>query len=168
MMYKLFIAGIYRPKFGAYQMTKEITKFDDIIDLRDVIARFEELEAERDVLSDAYDEAEEGTQAEVITRSALNDWRQGDVGAEFDCLFQLLSDCEGNGGDEEWRGAWYPGMIIRCTHFKEYAQELAEDCGMIQANAKWPHTCIDWDQAARELLTDYTTISFDGVDYHCR
>src|SRR5208282_2051077 len=57
--------------------------------------------------------------------------------------------------------------LIRCTYFKEYAQELAEECGMIQKEVKWPYTCIDWDHAARELLMDYTTISFNGVDYHC-
>ena len=59
-------------------------------------------------------------------------------------------------------------MLIRYSHFTDYAQELAEDCGMIQKDAKWPYTCIDWDHAARQLLMDYSTVSFDGVNYHCR
>ena len=146
----------------------EITKFDDIIDMRDVIARFEELEAEKEGLSDAYDEAEEGTQGEVNARAALNDWINGEEGEEFSSLRKFLDDCEGNGGDEQWRGDWYPGTLIRYSHFKDYAQELAEECGMVMDNAKWPYTCIDWDRAARELLMDYTTVSFRGVDYHCR
>jgi|SRR5208282_993983 len=146
----------------------EITKFDDIIYIRDAIARFEASESEREALSDAYDEAEEGTQCEANARAALDDWREGEEGEEFAALRELLVDCEGNGGDEQWRGEWYPVTLIRCTYFKEYAQELAEECGMIQKEVKWPYTCIDWDHAARELLMDYTTISFNGVDYHCR
>lgn len=33
----------------------------------------------------------------------------------------------------------------------EFAAQLAEDAGMIQATAQWPHTCIDWEEAWREL-----------------
>lgn len=33
----------------------------------------------------------------------------------------------------------------------EFAAQLAEDAGMIQATAHWPHTCIDWEEAWREL-----------------
>ena len=33
----------------------------------------------------------------------------------------------------------------------DYAAQLAEDAGMIQATAQWPHTCIDWEEAWREL-----------------
>ena len=42
----------------------------------------------------------------------------------------------------------------------EFAQEMAEQCGMIQRNVSWPYTCIDWEFAARELMYDY--ISEDG------
>ena len=139
----------------------EITKFDDIIDLRDVIARFEELEAERQEIIDAIEESKS-------SYFNLEQFDESDDGIEFSALRELLVDCEGNGGDEQWRGDWYPVTLIRYSHFKEYAQELAEDCGMVMDNAKWPYTCIDWDQAARELLMDYTTVSFRGVDYHCR
>ena len=34
----------------------------------------------------------------------------------------------------------------------EFAAQLAEDAGMIQATAQWPHTCIDWQEAWRELV----------------
>ena len=33
----------------------------------------------------------------------------------------------------------------------DYAAELAEELGSIQATAQWPHTCIDWELAWREL-----------------
>jgi hypothetical protein len=142
-------------------MSKKITNSANFIDLRDVIARFEELENERQEIIDAI---KDGTS----TRFNLAQHDESDEGMEFFALKQLLDDCEGNGGDEQWRGDWYPIELIRCTYFKEYAQELAEGCGMIQRDLKWPYTCIDWDSAARELLMDYTTISFNGVNYHCR
>lgn len=148
----------------------KFTKFSDIIDLRDVIARFEELEAELENLRELIVDAEDGGNAKAIdeAKSALGTWKEGDEGGEFDLLRQMLSDCKGMGGDEEWCGDWYPVMLIRYSHFTDYAQELAEDCGMIQKDAKWPYTCIDWDHAARQLLMDYSTVSFDGVNYHCR
>ncbi len=38
---------------------------------------------------------------------------------------------------------------------RDFAQDLAESVGSLQDNAAWPYTCIDWDYAARELMTDY-------------
>ena len=37
----------------------------------------------------------------------------------------------------------------------EFAQEFAEDTGLLDANINWPFTCIDWEYAARELMFDY-------------
>lgn len=83
-------------------------------------------------------------------------------------LTALLEELEGNGGDEEWRGAWYPVTLIRESHFEDYAQELAEDIGAIDRDAGWPLRHIDWEAAADELLIDYTSTEFDGVIYHYR
>ncbi|MEQ8262283.1 antirestriction protein ArdA [Pseudohaliea sp.] len=38
---------------------------------------------------------------------------------------------------------------------REFACSMAEDLGLLQEDAQWPHTCIDWDYAARELMYDY-------------
>lgn len=35
-------------------------------------------------------------------------------------------------------------------------------------DASWPNTCIDWDEAARELQYDYFTVEFDGITYWIR
>ena len=48
------------------------------------------------------------------------------------------------------------------------AQELAEDCGLIPDDAKWPCNCIDWEQAAEELQVDYSTVEYDGETYYYR
>jgi len=36
-----------------------------------------------------------------------------------------------------------------------FARDMAEAFGRVQHNAEWPFTCIDWEQAAKELMQDY-------------
>lgn|SRR5574337_519667 len=126
-------------------MSNEITKYDDVIDLRDVIARVEELREGRDESGETADDAE-----------------------ELAVLESLLSECKGAGGDEQWEGDWYPVTLIRDSYFEDYAQELAEDIGAINPDASWPNNCIDWERAARELQMDYTSVEFDDVTYWTR
>lgn len=121
---------------------KEITKYDDIIDVRDVIARVEELEDIED--------------------------RDEDEAAEFALLTGLLEEMKGYGGDEQWRGDWYPITLIRDSYFEDYAQELAEDIGAISSDMQWPLGCIDWERAARELQMDYSSVEFEDVTYWYR
>lgn len=37
----------------------------------------------------------------------------------------------------------------------DFAEQMADDFGAVPKDAQWPLTCIDWDQAARELMYDY-------------
>ena len=62
----------------------------------------------------------------------------------------------------------YDCTLIPERDFKEYAQELAEEIGAIPDDVSWPMTCIDWERAARELLMDYTSVTYDGTDYYIR
>jgi len=128
----------------------DIITTDDIIDVRDIIARVEVLEA-IDGIEDAI---------------AARD--ENDDASELVDLRALLADLEGAGGDEQWRGDWYPVTLIRDDYFRTYAQDLAEDIGAIDANAAWPARCIDWTQAARELRMDYTSVTYAGVTYWTR
>lgn len=122
----------------------------DIIDARDIIARVEDLEAT--LSGDDYH-----TDAELT-----------DAQNELNALTAILADLEGLGGDEQWRGDWYPLTLIRDSYFRDYAEQLADDCGMVPKNAQWPLTCIDWEQAARELRYDYTGVDIDGATYWTR
>jgi len=107
----------------------------DIIDVRDIIERFEELEQ----LTEGQEE-------------------------EFGALMSLLDDLENNGGDEQWRGDWYPITLIRESHFTEYTREMLEDCGTIPRDLPaWVH--IDWEATAREVKMDYSYVSIGEVDY---
>lgn len=47
----------------------------------------------------------------------------------------------------------------------EFAQQQADDMGLLNDNAQWPYTCIDWDWAARELRGDYWTANSSGGVY---
>lgn len=120
----------------------------DIIDVRDIIARVEELETELE----AQDE----------------DSCDADTMAERNALVAILADLQGLGGDEQWRGDWYPLTLIRNGHFRGYAEQLADDIGAIPKDAQWPMTCIDWEQAARELRYDYSAVDIEGVTYWTR
>lgn len=140
--------------------TKEITNTDDVIDVRDVIARFEELEGERENACDGETDDEDSDQPAEFDES--------EEGEEYARLKSLLEDLCGNGGDEQWRGSWYPITLIRDSYFEDYARELADDIGAINSDMTWPNNCIDWEQAARELQMDYSTTDFDGIEYHYR
>lgn len=39
---------------------------------------------------------------------------------------------------------------------EEFAQDMAEQLGLINLNASWPYTCIDWEDAAKEIMYDYS------------
>lgn len=153
-------------------MTDEIG--GDTFDVRDAIERFEELESDRadleetlsGLIEDAgedYDSDDESPEI-VAARDSLNEW-DGENGDEFKALESFLEEVKGNGGDEQWRGSWYPVVFVRDSYFTEFAQEEAESLGMVDSDVKWPYTCIDWDKAAEELQQDYTSVEFRGDTY---
>ncbi len=121
----------------------------DIIDVRDIIERIEELENS----NLAHQEDPNG-----------GHWSDEET-QELANLTAIMRELAGNGGDEQWEGDWYPLTLIRESYFKDYAQELAEDTGAVHKNTAWPHYCIDWDFAARELKMDYSAVNIDGVTY---
>ena len=128
----------------------------DVIDVRDIIARVLELRDERDEYNekmgspDAWDSVPDGEPEELAM------------------LEGILSELAGYGGDEEFEGDWYPMQLIADGYFQEYAQDLAEECGMVDTNARWPMNCIDWEQATRELQMDYSNILIHGSTYWYR
>ena len=118
--------------------TLDLTR--DMIDVRDIIARYEELEAAADGLPDA------------VERTALA---------------AILDELRGYSGDEQWRGDWYPTTLIRDAYFPYYAREMLEDCGTIPGDLpSW--VVIDWDATARHVRRDYARVEIDGVTYWYR
>jgi hypothetical protein len=115
---------------------------EDVVDSRDVIERIETL---TDLSSEPDFSEEEAEELKVL---------------------RALAE-EASGYAADWQ---YGETLIRDSYFKDYAQELAEDCGMLkpELDGQWPYTCIDWDHAAKELQYDYTAVDFDGVTYWIR
>ena len=117
---------------------------EDLIDSREAISYLQEL---RENVESALDSGSLVSDVDADEYDAL--WRLNDEGESF-------SD-------------WKHGItLIRASYFKEYAKELAEDCGMVSGTESWPLNCIDWDEAADELQSDYSEIEFDGISYFLR
>ncbi len=136
--------------------TREVSNSEDILDSRDVIKRIEELQSERDDLEFMDDE-------EKPLAERQKEFDESEEGEELKALLALQDEAEGYASD--WR---YGETLIRDSYFKEYAEQLAEDIGAINRDASWPNNCIDWERAADELQTDYTSVDFDGVTYWVR
>lgn len=131
--------------------TTNVDNITETIDSRDIIARIEELEAERDT----YD-GERGEERDPWTAVYPED------AAELAVLHKLATEAEGYAAD------WHHGeVLIRDDYFTDYARELLEDCGTIPRDLPW-WVEIDWEATARNVRADYTAVDFDGVTYWIR
>lgn len=121
----------------------------DMIDSRDLLERLEELEAREE---------------EIDAAAESDDESDGDEKAELAALRELQSETEGYAGDN-----WRDGVtFIRDSYFEQYAEELADDIGAIDKEARWPVNHIDWKAAADELRQDYTEVEIRGISYQYR
>lgn len=206
----------------------DISNTADTLDVRDIIARFEELEGNRkpwragwnmpgympdsepagfETFADARDyivselttlwadasdddapgilasrdrwshipDHEEAEQGETI--GAYHYWiaqvdgadafESADDAKEYATLKDLLDDLQGNGGDEQWRGDWYPVTLINDDYFVEAMKELCADIGDIPRDLP-SYIEIDWEATAKNLRVDYSSTEFDGVTFWYR
>ena len=120
-------------------------KGDNIIDSRDLIAAL-----------DSYDEV-------VSDDETYTAEEREEIRAEYEELAEEVRSMEDCSAD------WHHGAtLIHEDYFEEYAQQLAEDISAISGDETWPANCIDWERAARELQTDYTSVEFGGTTYWVR
>lgn len=124
--------------------TTQLNLTADTIDVRDIIARVEKLDPEYSDTELTDDEAEELTELQTI-----------------------LDKLKGNGGDEQWRGDWYPVTLISERTFEDHAREMLEDCGTIPKDLPW-FVAIDWETTAQHVQGDYTPVEIDGTTYWYR
>jgi hypothetical protein len=122
-------------------MTIDLTS--DTIDIRDIIERVEELENE-------------------VADTEAQTWANRDEYAE---LTAILDELAGSGGDEQWRGDWYPLTLIRESHFEEYMDEMVHDCYEVPKNLP-SFMSIVLDYVA--LQQDYTAVEINGATYFYR
>ncbi len=143
------------------------------IDTRDLQERLDELESLRDAVTEAQDELTEAGIPAGTMRS--------EIPADFLPLIEALDAAKDEFGEDEQEELAelenlaseisefrHGEQMIPVRDFEEYAQELAEEIGAIPRDTAWPCTCIDWEQAARELKMDYTEVTYQGEDYYVR
>jgi hypothetical protein len=94
----------------------------DVIDVRDIIERYEALE-----------DAADGLRADAEERCQLA---------------AILDELKGNGGDEKWRGDWYPRLIAI-----PILKTTPANCWKIAAPslATCRGCCIDWETDRSQL-----------------
>jgi len=73
---------------------------------------------------------------------------------ELDALLELRDEASYS---QNWE---YGETLVHDAYFKEYAQNLARDCGILPDDLQWPVDCIDWNQAVRELQVDYMAVEY--------
>lgn len=133
----------------------------DVIDVRDIIARVEELEESKDCHVLGAPDGTETPAPELWARDNPEDAQ------ELETLQAILADLAGNGGDEQWRGDWYPVTLIRESYFADYCQDLVIDCGGLPASIP-DYLVIDWEATSRNLKVDYSEVEIDGATYFYR
>lgn len=136
-------------------MPRSIDNSEDVIDSRDVTARIEELEGERDAANE---------DAPAVDDDGLTAWDRdnSEDAAELKALKALADEAEGYAPD--WT---YGAALIRESYFVEYCQDLLEDIGDLPKDLP-SYIEIDWEATARNLKVDYTEVDFDGVPYLVR
>lgn len=152
------IAAIRDENYSAYGHSIVFDYHDDIFDSRDIESKIDDLQSDFDALVDGYEDPDED---EYAGEDLLN-WLE-ENGDEFVTLLAFKEEVEQY--TSEWR---YGAIIIADDYFENYAQQLADDIGAIDTNAKWPLNHIDWSAAADDLKQDYSEFVFDGKSYWVR
>ena len=162
---------------------RDIDNGQDILDSRDIIARIEELQSERDTLQGTFDdltterddpanETAKGVNAPFKqdeiqamldeAEAALNEFDESEEGEELKVLTALQEEAEGYSSD--WK---YGSTLIRDSYFVEYCEELVKDIGDMPKEIP-SYIEIDWEKTADNIKADYTSVDFDGVEYWIR
>ena len=141
-------------------MTNVISNTDNTIDSRDVIARIEELEAEREDLRSAMDDHNTDSDAYEEANAALKDFDESEEGEELLALKALAEQGEDYAPD--WK---YGAQLIHEDYFETAMDEMLEDCGDIPRDLpSYLTITVDYDA----LKQDYTELDFDGQTYYIR
>ena len=134
-------------------MTNAISNTDNTIDSRDVIARIEELEAERVAI-------ESPDSVFIETKRLIEEFDNSEEGQELIALKALAEQGEDYAPD--WK---YGAQLIHEDYFEEAMDELLEECGDIPRDLpSYLTITVDYDA----LEQDYTELDFDGQTYYIR
>jgi hypothetical protein len=161
----------------------------NILDSRDVINALEEIEREirgvKDDCEEKWAECEAShevhkhktdddsaidEQATCVrcTYDTIDAYMQERIGEELDLdnydKLKAFAE-EGAQNISEWS---HGEALIAEHYFTAYAEELAEDIGVLKCATEWPSRHIDWEAAAEKLKEDYTELTFGSTTYYAR
>lgn len=137
----------------------------DTLDSRELEARLAELGSVAETCQECGEWTKEDDHVFVCTSEdcgyeTSNPFEDDEELQEWKTLKEICA--EGNGYFSDWQ---YGVQLIADHYFTVHAQEVAESIGATDREQSWPHTCIDWEQAARDLQMDYTSIEIKGSTY---
>lgn len=128
----------------------------ECLDTRDLQARLEELESEREDFQNTVDDAEEGEEKQTA-QEELDSW-EGDNLEELEALRELKDEVS------EWNDG---NTLIPEEDWIDYVQELLIDIGDLPRNLPW-YIEIDWERTAENIAQDYRTVDYLGTTYYYR
>ena len=136
---------------------------DDIVNISDIIKRIEELREEREACQ-VYDAEDcETLDDEGLDAAFMESDKES--AEELAQLLEIMEELEGNGGDEQWEGRWYPGYLIEESYFETYMDEMIEDCYNLPKDIPaFMQITYDYEM----LKQDYTEIEIDGNTFYYR
>ena len=150
------------------------------LDTRDLYKRKCELEELKEAVETAQEELDQHlSQKPDEIEDSLEDYEtwEGEK-EEFESTLDQAKDLFGTEEQEELSELeelesevsdfMHGAQMIPVDDFEAYAEELAEELGMIDRSASWPFNCINWDMAANQLAQDYSVVTYQGQDYYVR
>jgi len=131
----------------------------DTLDLRDLAELARECGEEiEDVDADEVDREESVQTLEQLSTLAAELGHSSDE-TDADSVADALDGASGS----------FSSSLISEDHFQDHAKQLVEDLGMLpEGISDVISSNIDWEGVASDLLTDYTSVRFDGEDYYIR
>lgn len=128
----------------------------ECLDTRDLQARLEELESEREDFQNTVNDAEEGEEKQTA-QEELDEW-EGDNLEELEALRELKDEVS------EWDDG---NTLIPEEDWIDYVQELLIDIGDLPSDLPW-YIEIDWEKTAENIAQDYGTVDYLGTTYYYR
>jgi len=147
-----------------------ISSSDNIIDSREVISLAEEFESDIELKQEEIQEKKDEL-AEVSNDEDDDEEERANLESELADLVDELTDLEEEAKSilefrDDVENYHRGGMLlINEDYWAQYVQELAEDTGGVDTRV-WPFNCIDWEQAAADLESDYTQLEWEGTTFY--
>jgi len=135
--------------------TKHSIDFETGNDLQEAINEYleeNEIEQEYDIDTEGYEVTDWGdvsdysnlqdidTLNEIADSNLTHDWEIISAGIDADIDIDNI--------EEAYHGSYRSD--------EDFARETADSLGYINKDVSWPYNCIDWEQAAKELMYDYS------------